>query len=161
MPVYHFTLHAYRNWRPDHPRGYTKRGKGYQPPDPEEAKKYDERAQQEPAEFSRVVQALIIRFTHDFCARRRFRFHGAANEPGHIHLVLSWRGYSAWNEVLRRMKNLLTTKLNQYFNTPAQRWFVRGGSRKRVGNSGHLAYLLNTYLPDHRGVCWRDGLPLP
>ena len=39
MPVYHITLHAYRSWSPDHPRGYTRRGKGYQKPDPEQARK--------------------------------------------------------------------------------------------------------------------------
>jgi hypothetical protein len=44
MAVYHFTLHAYRSWSPAHPRGYTQRGKGYQPSDPAKAEEYDGRA---------------------------------------------------------------------------------------------------------------------
>src|SRR5688500_3648047 len=106
MPVYHLTLHAYRSWRPDHPRGYTKRGKGYQPRDPERAKRYDERANQDRARFVEEVQRQIIRITYDFCQRRKIRFHGAGNEEGHTRLVLSWRGFLQWHEVLRRLKNV-------------------------------------------------------
>ena len=79
MPVYHFTLHAYRSWRPDHPKGYTKRGEGYQPPDPEQARKYDERATQEPATFDEETQRVLIRSAYDFCHRRKYRLHGAGN----------------------------------------------------------------------------------
>jgi hypothetical protein len=70
VPVYHFTLHAYRSWSPDHPRGYTQRGKGYQPPDAEQAEKYDQRAKQPVATFDPEVQKLLIRIAHDFCKRR-------------------------------------------------------------------------------------------
>ncbi|MGB7160605.1 MAG: hypothetical protein WBD40_21245 [Tepidisphaeraceae bacterium] len=161
MAVYHFTIHAYRNWSPDHPRGYTKRGEGYQDPDPEQARKYDESAKQKPAEFSRNVQTIIIRTAHDFCARRRFRLLAVGNEAGHTHIVLGWRAYCAWEEVMRRLKNILTTTLNQHLRTPGKRWFVRGGSRKRVERRAHLAYLLDTYLPDHPGVFWREGMPIP
>jgi hypothetical protein len=161
MPVYHFTLHAYRSWRPDHPRGYTKCGEGYQPPNPEQAKRYDERAKQDPAKFEREVQILIIHIAHDFCARRKMRLHGVGNEIAHTHLVLSWRSFSSWHEVMRRLKNVLTTELNKHFNTPGKRWFVRGGSRKRVVNESHLNRLLDKYLPDHPGPFWREGVTLP
>ena len=161
MPVYHFTLHAYRSWRADHPRGYTKRGKGYQPPDPDEAKRRDERAKQDPAKFEEEVQIQIIRITHDFCRRRKMRFHGAGNEEGHTHLVLSWRSYMAWHEVMRRLKNVLATELNKHFNTPGKQWFVRGGSRKRVRDEKHLDRLLDKYFPDHPGVYWREGVVIP
>jgi hypothetical protein len=40
-------------------------------------------------------------------------------------------------------------------------WFVEGGSRKRVENRKHFNYLLDRYFPDHRGVYWRAGRPLP
>ncbi|MDQ3440919.1 MAG: hypothetical protein M3478_11280 [Planctomycetota bacterium] len=161
MPVYHFTIHAYRDWRPDHPRGYAKRGRGYQLPDPDEADKYDERAKQDRAEFSRDVQALLIRTAHDFCARRRFRLLGVGNELGHVHVIIGWRSFCAWDEVLRRLKNVLTTTLNRHFNAPGRRWFARGGSRKRVQRRSHLDHLLDPYLPDHRGLFWRAGKPLP
>jgi hypothetical protein len=161
MPVYHFTLHAYRSWRPDHPRGYTKRGEGYQPPDPEQAKRYDERASQDAAKFVKEVQILIIRISHDFCERRKMRLHGVGNEEGHTHIVLSWSGFSSWHEVMRRLKNVLATELNRHFNTPGKRWFVRGGSRKQVKNRPHLNRLLDKYLPDHPGLFWREGRGVP
>jgi REP element-mobilizing transposase RayT len=160
MPVYHFTLHAYRSWRPDHPRGYTRRSKGYQKPNPEEAKRYDERANQDPAKFELKVRKLLIRYAHDFCQRRKFRLHGVGNEVGHVHFVMSWRGYSSWEEVLRRLKNILATTLNKELNTPGKRWFVRGASRKRVKNRAHLDHLLKTYLPSHPGPNWREGLAI-
>jgi hypothetical protein len=161
MPVYHFTLHAYRSWRPDHPRGYTRRGKGYQKPDPEQARKYDERARQDPAKFVHEVQILLIRFAHEFCQRRKFRLHGAGNEAGHVHYALSVQGYCDWHEVMRRLKNVLSLILNRHFNTPGKRWFVRGGSRKRVLDLTHLNRLLLKYFPDHPGPFWREGMPLP
>src|SRR2546429_9481265 len=161
MPVYHFTLHAYRSWKPDHPRGYTKRGEGYQKPDSDEARKRDERAKQDPAKFVREVQVLLIRGAYDFCQRRKFRLHGSGNEEGHVHFAISWRGFSDWREVMRRLKNVLSTMLNQHFKTPGKRWFVRGGSRKRVSNVRHLTHLVRTYFPSHPGVCWCEGAPLP
>src|SRR5205807_157183 len=51
VPVYHFTFHAYRNWRPDHPRGYIPKGQGVQPADEEMAEQYDRNASQEPVKF--------------------------------------------------------------------------------------------------------------
>jgi hypothetical protein len=161
VAVYHLTIHAHGDWRPDHPRGYTKRGKGYQPPDPDEARKRDERAKQDPVEFSHDVQAILIRTTYQFCARRRLRLLGIGNEQGHTHIVIGWRAFCAWQEVLRRLKNVLTTSLNRHFNTPGMHWFVRGDSRKRVTRRAHLDHLLHTYLPDHSGLFWREGTPLP
>jgi hypothetical protein len=51
--------------------------------------------------------------------------------------------------------------LNKNINTPGKRWFVRGSSRKRVKDRRHLNHLLDVYLPDHPGIFWRDGSPLP
>ena len=34
MPVFMFTLHAYRSWMPDHRRGFVIRSKGIQKRDP-------------------------------------------------------------------------------------------------------------------------------
>jgi REP element-mobilizing transposase RayT len=161
MPVYHFTIHAYRSWRPDHPRGYTQRGKGYRAPDIEAAHEYEDRAKQAPAQFGLEVQRLLIRIAHDFCARRKMRLHAVGNEDGHVHYVLSWRGYSDWHEVMRRLKNVLSSVLNQQLNTPGKRWFVRGGSRKRVSNVKHLEHLKRKYLPSHPGLCWSEEMPLP
>jgi hypothetical protein len=45
--------------------------------------------------------------------------------------------------------------------TPGKRWFVRGSSRKRVRDTRHLNHLLNVDLPNHPGLFWREGTPLP
>lgn len=62
---------------------------------------------------------------------------------------------------MRRLKNVLPTELNRHFKTPGKRWFVHGGSRKRVRNQPHLDHLLERYLPDHPGIYWREMVPLP
>src|SRR5262245_34603989 len=50
MPVYHFTLHAYRSWRADNKRGYVKE-REVKKPDPKLQKKWDKRAKLPPVEF--------------------------------------------------------------------------------------------------------------
>jgi hypothetical protein len=160
MPLYHITLHAYRSWSPDHPRGYTRRGKGDQPPDSEQARKYDDRAKQDPAKFIEEVQRILIRGAHEFCTRRKMGLHGVGNEIGHVHYAISWHGYSDVDEVARRLKNILSLTLNRAFNTPGKRWFVRKESKRRVSNRSHLSRLLDKYFPDHPGLFWREGLPI-
>jgi REP element-mobilizing transposase RayT len=134
---------------------------GYQPPDPDQARKYDERAKQDPATFIREVQVILIRGAHEFCARRKMRLHAVGNEEGHVHYVISWRSYSDCLEVERRLKNVLATILNRHFDTPGKRWFVRDGSRRRVTNLAHLTHLTTRYLPDHPGLFWCERMPLP
>ncbi len=129
-------------------------------PDPKQARKYDDRARDEPAVFTTEVQRILIRTAADFCARRKLRFHAAGSDPSHIHYVISWRQYSSWTEILRRLKNILSKELNRQLNG-TRPWFVRGANSKPVGNHGHLNLLLNTYLPDHPGVSWGEGKPLP
>ena len=161
MPVYHLTVHAYRSWGPSKPRGYTKRGKGYLPPNPKMQQHYDERAKQEPASFSdHDVQEILILGTYDVCNRRGWRLHGAGTDDLHYHWVVSWRGFVPWQDVRRITKNVLSLLLNRVIGQK-RRWFVRDGSRKRVKDRKHLEHLLNKYFPDHRGLHWREGLPLP
>ena len=162
MPVYHFTVHAYRSWRPDHPRGYVQRDKGYLPSDPNMADRYDERAGQEPNRFDdRTVQEVLVIGCIDICRRRGWRLHGVATDPTHLHWLVSWPGFTEWGEVLQVTKNVLALLLNRVTEQKGRRWFVRNGSRKRVADRGHLDYLLGRYLPDHRGPFWREGHAVP
>ena len=96
MPVYHFTLHAYRSWSPNHRRGYTERGKGYQPPNQERADQYDNNARQPKVTFDRLIQEVMILGAHDICRRRRWRLHAVGTEASHVHIVLSWRTFIPW-----------------------------------------------------------------
>jgi REP element-mobilizing transposase RayT len=158
MPVYLITLHAYRSWRPDHPRGFVQRGKGIQPPNPELARAYDENAKHPPVVFDAAIQRLLIWGGKDICDRRGWRLHGAATEPTHVHYLVSWKEVQlTWREVRKRIKNVLSLMLGKFKGRKGGHWFVEDGSRKRVKDRAHFDYLVNEYLPKHRGLRWFEG----
>ncbi|HSV13563.1 MAG TPA: hypothetical protein VLI90_04845 [Tepidisphaeraceae bacterium] len=161
MAVYFITLHAYRSWRPDHKRGYTRRGKGVLPPDPQTAANYDAAAHQEPVEFTKEMQQVMVAGAFDVCARRGWRLHGAGFELTHGHFLVSWRGFISWLDVRAKLKNLLSLFLGRLTGKQNQNWFVDGGSRKWVKTRGHFNFLMKTYLPKHHGEKWYEGDPLP
>ena len=161
MAVYHFTLHAYRSWSPDHKRGYTVRGKGYQKPDRDRAGQYNHRANFSKVEFDSLLQEILILGTHDICRQRSWRLHCVGTEASHVHIVISWRGFKPWREVMEKLKNLLSLFLGRATDQPGRKWFVTDGSRKRVMNQQHLDHLLTDYVPDHPGLFWIEGDPLP
>lgn len=162
MAVYHFTTHAYRGWDADHERGYTKKGEGYQPPDEDRADWYDANAKQDPVEFDEATQRELLILAHQICEEEGWCLAGAGFERKHMHLAVSWRPYIRWEEVDRRLKNLLALKLNRKHNTLGKRWFSRRhGAPRRVRDQDHLEHLFRSYLPDHRGLFWKRGMPLP
>jgi hypothetical protein len=59
----------------------------------------------------------------------------------------------------RRLKNILSLTLNRALQ------YSRPGcpqeSKRRVSNRSHLSRLLDKYFPDHPGLFWREGLPIP
>ncbi|MBC8108895.1 MAG: hypothetical protein H7Z14_20085 [Anaerolineae bacterium] len=83
MAVYHFTILAYRTWDPDHPRGYTKKGEGYQPPDSDTADQYDRNAKQDRVLFDDAVQRAIVVFAHDICETEGRKLEAAGFDPTH------------------------------------------------------------------------------
>ena len=114
-----------------------------------------------PVRFDEVTQRQILALTYQICEEEGWRLEGAAFDPTHAHLAISWRGCVPWEEVHRRLKNLLTLKLNRRHHSPGKRWFTRRhGAPRRVRTRKHLDYLLNTYFPDHRGIFWRRGMPV-
>ncbi len=162
MPVYHFTIHAYRSWRPDHPRGYTEYGEGYQPPNEHVAEIYDDNATQEPVEFDDAIQRDLLRLTYEICKDEGWRLEAIAFDPTHEHAVISWCHFIPWEEVDRRLKNLLALKMNRLHDSPGKRWFVRRhGAARRVEKRSHYDHLMNKYLADHRGLFWKRGMELP
>jgi hypothetical protein len=162
MPVYHFTFHAYRSWNPDHPRGYTKKGIGYLPPDPEMTKRYNRNAKQPPVLFDCELQKEILSLTYVTCEEEGWRLEAAGFDPTHAHLMVSWVRFIPWEEVDRRLKNLLALKLNRRHHSPGKRWFVRRhGAPRRVRDKQHFTYLAEIYFPDHRGAFWKRGMMPP
>jgi hypothetical protein len=162
MAVYHFTIHAYRSWRPDHPRGYTSKGEGIKAPDPQTAQQYDNAANQEPVVFDEQTQREILVLAHSICEEENWRLELAGFDETHTHLVVAWHGFYPWEEVDKRLKNLLALKLNRRRETPGKRWFVRRHSAPRqVRDAEHLDFLKNVYLPKHAGIFWKRGMTLP
>jgi len=159
MAVYHFTFHAYRTWNADHPRGLVRRGEGILPPDDDMARKYDRRAAGPITLFGPFCQQVLVWIAYDACARRQWRLHFVATEPTHVHILLSWRGYQPWEEVSDRLKNLASLMLGRKLGRPQGKWFSRKASRKRVRDRKHFDFLVNEYLPRHRGLKWREGDP--
>ena len=99
---------------------------------------------------------------HEICQQEGWKLELAGFDETHTHLVLSWTGYFRWEEADRRLKNLLVLKLNRRHNTPGKRWFVRRHSApRRVEDRKHFNRLRDVYLPDHRGLFWSRGMPLP
>jgi hypothetical protein len=126
------------------------------------ADQYDRNAKQDPVQFTDEIQKEILLLAHSICDEEGWKLEAAGFELGHTHLVVSWREFNRWEEVDRRLKNLLVLKLNRKHNTPGKRWFVRGRSApRRVEKQKHFDYLLETYLPDHPGLFWSRGTDLP
>jgi len=157
MPVYLFTFHGYRTWRPDNPRGYVRGVPGVLAPDPGMARLYDSQAVQQPVHFGPSHQKVLLWILHGACQRRKWRLHFVATENTHIHILVSWREFTPWQEVGNRLKNLMSLMLGRKLASPGRTWFSRKGSRKRVENQRHFDYLVKRYLPSHRGLHWREG----
>jgi len=157
MPAYLFTLHAYRSWNPDNPRGFVQEGKGLQAPNEGLARYYREHARHKAVRFRRFHQSVLVWIAFDACARRNWRLHCVATEPTHVHFLVSWRCEEKWNAVRTRLKTLSSLMLGRKCGRPGRKWFSRKGSRKRVRDREHFDYLVNEYLPGHRGLRWRKG----
>jgi REP element-mobilizing transposase RayT len=157
MPAYHFTLHSYRSWNADNPRGYVRYGQGIQPPSKSVARFYDSRAKQSPVLFDRRHQSTITWIVWDACRHRDWRLHCVAFEPSHVHILVSWRSNDEWRIIRRKLKNLVSWALAKESAIEGRRWLVRKGSRKRVRDRGHFNYLVSNYLPKHGGLFWKEG----
>lgn len=161
MAVYLFTLHAYRSWNADRKRGYVRRGEGILAPDAIRARQYERAATQGPVLFEERHQRVMLGMAWDACERRDWRLHGFASEPSHVHLLVSWKQFQRWQQVRAMLKNLMSLQLGREFRVRGRRWFVGDGSRKWVRGRDHFEYLMEKYLPRHRGVFWKDGYPPP
>lgn len=156
MPVYLITLHAYRSWNADHPRGYVRCGEGVLPPDPEMARRYDQRAKHQRVRFDDAMQRVIVDGTRDICSRRNWRLHHAVCVFSHMHALVSWCDdvdaavdVADWQFVRDTLKRLLGWMLAKHTQQAGRTWFVRKGSRRRVRDRARFDYLMKSYLPDH------------
>jgi len=161
MPVYLITLHAYRSWGPDKSRGFVRKGLGIQPPSDEMARMYVGQAGDDPVTFTPDLQRVLIAGAFDICSRRDWRLHAIGTDPTHGHFLISEMQFMDWEAVRDKLKNLLSLFLGRATNQRDKSWFVSKGSRKRVEDQQHFEYLVETYLPDQRGLFWKEGQILP
>ena len=111
MPCYLFTYHAYRSWMPDRAEGFVQKGRGIEPPNERLAKAYADAACYPPYHFAADVQRFLIGTALHLCQRRGWRVHGAATEVTHLHLLVSWRDETPWQDVRGKIKNILINKI--------------------------------------------------
>ena len=161
MAVYHFTFHAYRSWPCDHGDGFTLRGRGHQPPDPDRASSYDGLAHFPTVTFDEPIQNFLIVCCHDICARRGWLLYMVGTDPSHLHVVVGWHGRIDHERVRARLKNVLSFLMGKLHGQTGRPWFVENAGRRRVKDREHFDHLRKTYLPGHRGVFWERSMPLP
>ena len=160
MPVYLFTLHAYRTWVPDRPQGYVRRGKGILPPDEGLAIAYSRAAREPQAGLGEREQGIVLAIAHDACFRRNWRLHAIACEATHTHLLVTWSDTARPGWVGGKLKNLISRELN--WGLPEKRkWLSRSASRRRVRERSHFEHLVQNYLPGHGGLFWKEGMAPP
>ena len=154
MPCYLFTFHAYRSWMPDRRQGYVKPKRGILPPDSNMADRYRRAAKYDPVIFDPDQQCLIIETILEACAVLQCQACFVSAEPTHVHVLVSWRPDRPWLRIRSSLKSALTRTLNgRYSRRP---WFSENASRKRVRDRRHFNYLVNDYLPAHRGLKWKS-----
>lgn len=156
MPCYLFTYHGHGAWLPDHPRGYVRRKVGVLAADEEMALHYRENLVGDVAYFDRTKQQVLINAAIEAFEYQAVRGHAVATESTHIHILVSWRTECSWELVRRRLRGSLTRQLNQA--SGKREWFAKQPSRKQVCERSHFEYLMQTYLPRHRGLKWRKEL---
>jgi hypothetical protein len=157
MPVYLFTYHAYQSWLPDKAKGFVQKGKGIQTSNKSLADAYRKAATHEPFEFNSLTQCRLIWKARAVCGSDGYRLHGGASETTHLHVVVSWLDAALrFAKVRGRIKNLMSLDLSRRAGTTGRPWFSDESSRRRVKDEAHLAYLLETYMPRHRGVGWYE-----
>ena len=162
MPVFHFTLRAYRTWPADHPDGYHRRGiQGALPPDSVVARRWDTHAHNTPATFDRPSARRIIRTAQTLASERQWRLHGIIVMPEHVHAVLSWDKAEVLAQIKQYLKGRISRELSAMGLHLAGRKFSRGTAARRIRNRMHLRYVLDEYLPGHSGEFWREGMIEP
>jgi REP element-mobilizing transposase RayT len=161
MPVALITIHAYRSWTEDNPRGYVQRGTpGVQRPNERLATHRAMIAKHPRVLFEAGQRALLIKAAAEVCASLTWRLHAAAVTPTHIHLLVSWKQRDTLvREISTLLKRKLGNRLSRRKGSRGNRWFSRGVDETPVRDRRHFDHLCGQYLPQHveqNGVFWRE-----
>ena len=155
MPCYLFTYHTYGSWLPDRPQGYVRRGDGILPQDRELSALYRSLMTQGAVTIGEEVQLTVIETLREAAPHVDCRVHAVATDDQHIHLLVSWTDEQRdWKPTRASFKKSVTLKLKSTHDL--KKWFSRDASRNRVNDRTHFEYLVNSYLPKHRGWKWDE-----
>jgi hypothetical protein len=102
------------------------------------------------------MQQVLIEAVLEAFEFQSLRGHFVATESTHIHILVSWQSEKTWEDVRRGLRNSLSRQLNRAFEK--REWFAKQPSRKRVADRKHFDHLVETYLPRHRGLKWRENV---
>lgn len=158
MAVYHFVLHVYGSWHPDHPDGWHQHGEVEAlAPQAKLGQYRRDRQRWDEARFPERHHSALAEMIVDVCERRRWRAHASAVTLNHIHALVSWREEGVENLVVQAtLKRLLGWKLAALMGVKGRRWFSDGGRPVAVENPGHFDFLVGTYFKDQGGYYWRE-----
>lgn len=168
MAVYLLTIHAYRSWSEDDPRGYVQRGEGLKAPDPWRAKWRSDHADWPPYRFDDEAQRLAHDVVVAITDERKLDLHGCAATATHVHTLVSFRSPActcgdsehcrrgcparrAVEKFLTRLKQKLGQQLAKRLGTAGTgRKYLSGGwDVTPVRDRSHFNHLLDRYLPKH------------
>jgi hypothetical protein len=159
MPVYHFTLHSYRSWNADNPRGFIRTDlPGMQPPHARLARVRDGWAKHPPVEFDRSDQRFLVRATCEAAAKRAWELLGVTVTTTHVHAVIAVRDWRDPLEMQGGLKSGLGFQLAKRHATRGRPYFSHGGVPERVKDIVHLRYLFETYFPKHGAPMWTRAI---
>jgi REP element-mobilizing transposase RayT len=168
MPVYLITMHAYRSWNEDDPKGYVQRREGLKPSSKALAKWRATHARQSPARFTPETRAVIADVVVQISDERKVRLHAQSVTSTHVHALISFEspactcGASDYcyaqcearahtEKLIARLKQKMGQAVAKHMHTTGRQWFSRGSNISPVRNRDHFNFLCETYLPRHQG----------
>jgi hypothetical protein len=116
------------------------------------ADRYRWNAKEDPVQFDREIQKVMIDQTLIAAKFQRFSVDHIATNLSHLHVLDHWRDERTFERIRDGLRSSLTRRLNREFGKRS--WFSESASRKRVRDCEHFDYLVETYLPDHPGWKW-------
>lgn len=178
MPVYLITVHTYRSWGEDNPRGYVQRGEhGVKAPSVKLATARQALAKDPPVCLEPDQQQLVLEALYEVCQNRDAIPYAASCTPTHWHLLAGWmttaphvnaglepthtlgpaltcgaqdQAAAEAKQLATSLKRVIGMKLSKHKEAIGAKWFSRGWDLTRIEEDKHFDHLIEAYLPKHR-----------
>jgi hypothetical protein len=166
MPVYLFTVHAYRSWSEGNANGFIQHGDGLQAPNPALAEWRDDHASHEPARFDLADQDILHEILQVICKEKSCKLHAGATTLTHVHGLVSFTAPlcdckgAEWcrrdcavricvEKCIIRLKQKMGQAMAKKHETNGRPYFSRGWDLTPIRRMPHFQYHIQTYLPKH------------